>query len=276
MNNQELLENRGRSLPNSKWLQDILDLAREDIIGFYIPNYDREDLHKKRLEMMDSVLDKCAKTGEGRPIYFTEKEWEWVSRLLLEEDWYFPYEEEEREEGGVYGVVNDRQWLASYNWYCDIVEKEKVGFRFPFCGYECKFAYVKIDWKIYKRHTGNIHDDQEYIDAVLKGARDRKSVYESIYGRCPQCLVPYGGIHHLNCSYERCPICLDQPGDCDDHVAYERLAIPKTGDCDNHICYAHQFIICIHNSNVKYYREPIDDDGIFEPGFNYRLVNDGR
>src|SRR5215469_1964150 len=124
--------------------------------------------------MMEKLLDKCVKTGVGKPIYFTKEQCDYISYLLSDDD-PWGYQEEPN------GTAEYTLWLDSYNKYVNIIEKEQKGFRLPGCGcragYECQLAYVKIRddvCKIYKRHTGNIHDD-------------RKSIYEWISGYCPQC-----------------------------------------------------------------------------------------
>jgi hypothetical protein len=263
-----------RQLPNSKWLQDVIECDIECDQAFYDDEEYFQEAHgsysdelknvrnsfKEGLEMMHSVLEKCVKTRLGEPIYFIENEWDWVSNLLLENiEPYTPWGVDEKPN---MSDADDIIWLDWYDRYVSIVKREQKGFT-PRCGcragYECKFAYVKIRdddiCKVYKRHTGNIHDDQECIDKFLEDDYpDIKSTYEWVYARCRQCLVPYGGIHHIDCEYERCPI-------------------PNCGSCIHSCCneYSHQFINCIHNADVRYYKRPTDDDGLFEPGFWYHL-----
>jgi len=192
-------------------------------------------------------LDKCAKTGIGKLIYFTKEQWVWVSFLLTDFCWIWPYEDPEELDMSNKEHV---EWLNSYNRYMEIVEKEEKGFRFPICGcrygYACQYTHMKIDDKIYKRDTGHIYDDQESIDFWLKEGKDMKSIYEWIHSPCSMCGTFYGNVHHLPCLRERCPIC------------------------------GGQFVSCGHDRDVIYCKGLEDRDGLFHRGFNDWLTPANR
>ncbi|HXX98898.1 MAG TPA: hypothetical protein VEL11_17530, partial [Candidatus Bathyarchaeia archaeon] len=256
-----------RQLPNSKWLRSLIECDRKDFLNIIkderdekvwqedYKSYDEWDaMRKEELEMVDNVLTKCVKIKEGEPIYFTEKEWNWIcgffvgntARYVFDTEGFTPWHIDENPN---MANADHLLWLDSYNKYVEIVKREQEGFRFPNCGcragYECRFAYAKIDEKMHKRHTGNIHDDQECIDELLETDKNMKSVYEWISGYCPQCLVPYGGIHHMFCLYERCSIC------------------------------GGQFISCGHDRDVIYCKG-LENDGLFHRGFDYWLTPQGK
>lgn len=68
----------------------------------------------------------------------------------------------------------------------------------------CPYNYVKIGKQIYKRDSGNVHDD--YTDDIY---------YDYTDTHCHDCGVLYGKIHHVDCDMERCPKCRDQFISCE-------------------------------------------------------------
>src|SRR5215469_2824379 len=208
-----------RQLPNSKWLQDMLSLDIESEQMLYDDDKDFRQLFsisndeeyknvknsfKEGLDMKNNVLKKSTKIGVGGPIYFTRKEWDWISNVL-ENAWeaYSPWgcgEEPNMAD------ADHVKWLGSYNWYNDIAEKEKEGFRFPECdcraGYGCQLTYVEIGGEMYKRDIGHIFDDDN----------------EWIRSPCTRCHIHYGNVHHHPCDHERCPKCHEEFISCDHDI----------------------------------------------------------
>lgn len=63
-------------------------------------------------------------------------------------------------------------------------------------GEVCQLKYVKIEGRIYRRHQGNLFDDDdEYGWTGVK---------------CHDCGVLFGNTHHVGCDAERCPKCRNQ------------------------------------------------------------------
>lgn len=70
------------------------------------------------------------------------------------------------------------------------------------CGYEtvsCLESRIDIDGNIYPRSKYHLGGEN---------------------GRCYDCGIKYGGIHHYGCHVEQCPVCLDRIINCDCNVTY--------------------------------------------------------
>ena len=52
--------------------------------------------------------------------------------------------------------------------------------------------------------------------------------FEEEDGRCHDCGIKHGGIHHYGCDVERCPICGGQLIGCDCLIGKEVLMLPMT------------------------------------------------
>lgn len=128
-------EEYSRSIPNSRWLRDILEYKKEvyRLIltdGKYNPKSHILE-YKTGLKISGKILKQCVRVVEGKPILFTEKQWDWLYELLLElhsrpDLCYSVFKEKlgsecksELEEEDMF-----EEWGSLLNKYIDLFEKD--------------------------------------------------------------------------------------------------------------------------------------------------------
>lgn len=132
-----------RQLPNSKWLRDLIESARKDLLNIIkcerdekvwqeeYQSYNEWDVMRKEdLEMYQDILTKCIRIKEGEPIYFTEVEWDWIcgffvgdsARYIFDTAGFTPWDIGEKPN---MADAEHIKWFKWYNWYCDVVDKKE-------------------------------------------------------------------------------------------------------------------------------------------------------
>ena len=112
-------EEYSRSLPNSKWLRNMLENHNEDLKD------DKE--FEYEVTMSEKILEQSVRVVEGKPIYLTEEQWDWLydEILYMRRDLFFGLEylcnqgvaEEERD-----AAFDD--WCESLDYYTTLFEKD--------------------------------------------------------------------------------------------------------------------------------------------------------
>jgi len=87
-----MLKMKEYSIPNSRWLQRLLDFQIEEVWRVVVAdeewqkdNKDEAEYIQERkidLEISTKILEQCIKTGKDKPVLLTEMQWDWMYKFL--------------------------------------------------------------------------------------------------------------------------------------------------------------------------------------------------